>query len=182
MRGTGQSLYLPIAVVPLETVDEPAAEPALVVSVRRPMWPRRLPYGYVRGPGPVGVPVVHPAQGAVVRQIYLWYLQMGSIGAVLRELARHGMVGPTGRPWSRGTLHRVLTNALYAGYPRPAAAQYTNTPIVARHEFSSVQAQLLKASRQGRHAWYMRRLAAARRTAAAAVQLPAPAGPAPGNP
>ena len=72
--------------------------------------------------------VVVPDEAGRVRDIYALYLALGSLLPVVQELARRGWVNKAhavpegkarpGKPFTRTSLHQLLTNVLYAGKVR----------------------------------------------------------------
>ena len=80
----------------------------------------RVPYGYRVDPDrprdPTGVRM-DPAEGAVVLELFIRYLQPGAtLEGVVAALAREGVPTPHGRPqWSRSTLRWLLRNPVYLG-------------------------------------------------------------------
>jgi hypothetical protein len=83
----------------------------------------------IRAPGVFGPAwSVHPKEAARVRAIFELYLQHRSLEGSVRELARrrwrskrrHNQHGDTcgGRAFTRGSLHRLLTNVAYTGQVR----------------------------------------------------------------
>ena len=63
--------------------------------------------------------VLHPGppeEVEVVHQMYRWFVEDGfSEGPIVAELNRRGIKTDLGRPWTRGTVHEVLTNEKYIG-------------------------------------------------------------------
>lgn len=149
LRGTALQIQMPIAVALHSTSPEAPEERELVLAVWRP---RRLPYGYTYGPGPVRVPVPHPATAPHVRGIYNVFLRTRSISRIVKDLRSLGLRAPKGGPWSRTTVRDILTNPVYSGYPRAAALMTKTyrlpacTPVIARADFLAVQ-RLLRSSR-----------------------------------
>jgi site-specific DNA recombinase len=80
----------------------------------------RVPYGYRVDPDrprdPAGVRM-DPAQGAVVQDLFVRYLQPGAtLQAVVAALAREGIPTAHGRThWSRSSLRWMLSNPVYVG-------------------------------------------------------------------
>ena len=72
--------------------------------------------------------VIVPDEASRVRDIYALYLALGSLLPLTQELARRGWVNKAhampkgkarpGRPFTRTSLHQLLTNVLYAGKVR----------------------------------------------------------------
>ncbi|HEX6817953.1 MAG TPA: recombinase family protein, partial [Ktedonobacterales bacterium] len=80
----------------------------------------RVPYGYRVDPDrprdPAGVRI-DAAEGAVVQELFVRYLQAGAtLQAVVAALSREGVPTPHGRTqWSRSTLRWMLRNPVYLG-------------------------------------------------------------------
>jgi site-specific DNA recombinase len=80
----------------------------------------RVPYGYRVDPDrprdPQGMRM-DPAEGAVVQELFVRYLQPGAtLQGVVGALAREGVPTPHGRMhWSRSTLRWMLSNPVYLG-------------------------------------------------------------------
>lgn len=52
----------------------------------------------------------------IVRLIYQWFVEQGVVeGEIAQRLNAMGFLTDLGRPWSRGTVHEVLTNEKYIG-------------------------------------------------------------------
>ena len=52
----------------------------------------------------------------LVRQIYGWFVEQGvTEGDIAQRLNAMGVMADSGRPWSRATVHEVLTNEKYIG-------------------------------------------------------------------
>lgn len=52
----------------------------------------------------------------IVRQIYGWFVEQGvTEGDIAQRLNAMGVMADSGRPWSRATVHEVLTNEKYIG-------------------------------------------------------------------
>ncbi len=80
----------------------------------------RVPYGYRVDPDrprdPMGVRV-DPAQGAVIQELFVRYLEDGAtLGRVVAALEQQAMPTPHGRRhWSRSTLRWMLSHPVYLG-------------------------------------------------------------------
>jgi len=97
---------------------------------------------------------VNPKEAARVRAIFELYLQHGSLGATVRELARrrwrtrqrHNCDGDKcgGRPFTRPTLYRLLTNVTYTGKVRYQNEVYAgeHPALVPLETWQRVQDQL----------------------------------------
>ena len=70
-------------------------------------------YGYRLGAG--GLPVVEPAEAAVVQLIFRLYLSGLGCVQIARRLAELGHPSPAGRAWSSGQVSRMLANPAYRG-------------------------------------------------------------------
>ncbi len=57
-----------------------------------------------------------PEEVAVVERIYRWFIDDGlQESTIAARLNREGVLTDLGRPWTRGTVHEVLTNEKYVG-------------------------------------------------------------------
>ena len=75
--------------------------------------------------GPTGKLVVNEQEAALVRAVYGLYLRHETLALVVRELSRRGWVNKRwvtrkgrqrgGRPFTKSTLHKLLTNVTYVG-------------------------------------------------------------------
>lgn len=74
----------------------------------------RLPFGYRRGDRP-GEILVDPGQAAVVRRIFQSYAAGMGAQAIAAALNADGLTGYFGRPWSKGTIQKMLRNEAYTG-------------------------------------------------------------------
>jgi site-specific DNA recombinase len=80
----------------------------------------RVPYGYRTDPerprDPAGLRV-EEYEAAIVRQMFVWYLEQGeTLGGVARRLVAAGVLTPTGKAsWSRSTIRGILKNPAYVG-------------------------------------------------------------------
>jgi site-specific DNA recombinase len=80
----------------------------------------RTPYGYQADPDrprdPAGVQA-DEAQGAIVREMFAFYLQEGStLYGLVEHLHALGVASPTGKAyWSTATVRGILTNPTYTG-------------------------------------------------------------------
>lgn len=74
----------------------------------------RLPFGYRRGERP-GEVVVDPGQAAIVRRIFQSYAAGVGAQAIAAALNADGLTGYFGRPWSKGTIQKMLRNEAYTG-------------------------------------------------------------------
>jgi hypothetical protein len=95
--------------------------------------------------------VVNEAEAGIVRRIYREFLATGSIGAVWRYCARHGIRGKIhvsrngvvrgGAPIHRATVRSILCNPVYAGYVTHLGARYKaqHRPIVGTHMWAEVE-------------------------------------------
>ena len=105
--------------------------------------------------------VVNEPEAAQVRQIFRIYLDTGSLRAVLAELKTRGWTNKefltqggrsiAGRSFSKGTLHGLLTNEIYAGQMRvrDGAVQGQHDPIIEASVFAAVQERLRSNATQG---------------------------------
>jgi len=105
--------------------------------------------------------VVNAEEAARVRKMFEWYLRLGSLLPVVKELAKRGWTtkrwqtkaGATkgGAPFNKSNLHQLLTNPIYAGKVRHKTDLYDgeHEPIVSQEAFSKVQSQLHHNGRNG---------------------------------
>lgn len=113
--------------------------------------------------------VVNEAEAAIVREIVALYLKLGSLGALVSEVAARGWTNKAwtnklgkpagGAPFDKSTLRALLANPLYAGLircgdePRPAQ----HAAILDRATWDAVQARLAAKTREPprrpRRAW-----------------------------
>jgi site-specific DNA recombinase len=105
--------------------------------------------------------VVNAREAARIRDIFQLYLSLGSLLAVVDELARRGWRTKTwrtkrgktqgGRPFDKGSLYALLTNPLYIGQVRHKGEVYPgeHEPIVEAEVFHQAQATLQRNGRSG---------------------------------
>lgn len=80
----------------------------------------RVPFGYRTDPehprDPQGLRV-EEYEAAIVRQMFVWYLEQGAtLGTIARRLMEGGVLTPTGkRTWSRSTIRGIFKNPAYVG-------------------------------------------------------------------
>jgi len=98
--------------------------------------------------------VVNAVEAARVMQIFEWYIELGSLLSVLKEINSHGWtyktwVSKKGRPmgglsFDKSSLHRLLTNPVYIGKIRHKEEVYNgeHEPIVDAKLFDEVQQRL----------------------------------------
>ena len=103
--------------------------------------------------------VIHEEEAKRVRAIFALYLEAGSLSAAVRELRRRGWRNKRsmtrtgtprgGAPFTKGTLHYLLTNVTYIGQVkyRGEIHQGEQPAIVAKEVFQRVQG-LLAENRQ----------------------------------
>jgi hypothetical protein len=79
-------------------------------------------YGYRPVPGRLGEREVHDAQAAIVRRVFIEYVDGISPKRIARSLNQEGVAGPRGTAWSPSTIHGqprrgtgLLNNELYIG-------------------------------------------------------------------
>jgi site-specific DNA recombinase len=95
----------------------------IAASKQKGLWMGgTAPIGYV---GHARTLVIEQAHSELVVDIYQHYLALGSIRALKSALDAHGIQSPLrlrgsgnaygGKPFSRGNLHRILTNPVYTG-------------------------------------------------------------------
>ena len=100
--------------------------------------------------------VINHKEAAQVQNIFGLYLQLGGLVPVVEELARRGWVNKQwttrknvvrlGKPFNKGTLHYMLTNATYSGRVKfeDEIYQGEHEAIVSDEVFQRVQALLEK--------------------------------------
>jgi site-specific DNA recombinase len=105
--------------------------------------------------------VLNEDEAVQVRAIFQLYLQYQALLPVLQELARRGWMNKRwttragrlcgGRPFSKSTLHRLLTNPVYAGKVRYKDEIHDgeHPAIIDAETFQRVQALLLRNGRTG---------------------------------
>ncbi len=128
---------------------------------RRGKWTGgNLILGYDLQPGGSGL-VVNPAEADQVRAIFALYRELGSLHAVLVELERRGwrmkqwtnrqgnLVG--GGPFTRTTLHVLLSNAVYTGQIRHRGQLYPgdHAALLDPAVWMAVQKQLTRRGPKG---------------------------------
>jgi site-specific DNA recombinase len=124
----------------------------IAASKRRGIW--------VGGPVPLGYRaadkkvVLVPEEAATVRILFTRYLELGSIGALIKDLDRRGLRTKTSRlvdgrvrggiRFGTGALAHLLKNRFYIGeiVYRGATHQGGHQPIIERELFETVQARL----------------------------------------
>jgi site-specific DNA recombinase len=134
-----------------ETISERIAD-KLQASRRRGMWTGGRPIlGYDVVDKRL---VVNEPEAAQVREIYRLYLDSGSLRAVLAELKNRGWSNKDlrtqtgreiqGKAFSKSSLHRLLTNEIYAGQMRvrDGVVQGQHEPIIEAAVFAEVQERL----------------------------------------
>ena len=119
------------------------------------------PFGYDVAPKG-GSLVVNAAEADRVREIFRLYLDLGSLMPVVQELDRRGwhMKRWTtrgghergGAPFNKGTLHNLLTNAIYTGHVKFEGKLHDgeHERIIDDETFNRVQEQLNRNGRRGR--------------------------------
>jgi site-specific DNA recombinase len=133
----------------------------IAATRRKGKWAGGRPVlGYDREPGGRRL-VIHPDEGAQVRDIFALYLRHGSLLPVVKELARRGWVTKRwadqtgrvtgGKPFTRTSLYQLLTNPLYAGRVRYKAEVFPgeHPALVDPATFDRVQERLRANGAQG---------------------------------
>jgi len=105
--------------------------------------------------------VINAKEAVQVRKMFEWYLRLGSLLPVVKELAKRGWttkrwqtkagVSKGGAPFNKANLHQLLTNPVYAGKVRHKTNLYDgeHEPIISQEAFDRVQAQLHHNGRTG---------------------------------
>jgi DNA invertase Pin-like site-specific DNA recombinase len=137
----------------------------IAASKAKGMWMGGLaPLGYdIPAPGSRMLRV-NKTEAATVRNIFARYLELGSVHALQRKLAEHGVLSKRrvtaagkvtgGEPFSRGALFHLLRNRIYLGQivHRQVAHPGEHLAIVDEEVFARVQAMLDGNSRRRRAA------------------------------
>ncbi len=58
--------------------------------------------------------VIHEEEAQVIRQMFEWTASGIGVFTIIRRL-QEGVPGPWGRPWTQGTIRRILENEVYLG-------------------------------------------------------------------
>jgi site-specific DNA recombinase len=133
----------------------------MAATRRKGKWSGGLPVlGYDIDPQGYRL-VLNEDEAVQVRAIFHLYLQHQALLPVLQELEKRGWTNKRwttragrlcgGRPFSKSTLHRLLTNHVYAGKVRYKDEIHDgeHTAIIDMETFRSVQALLLRNGRTG---------------------------------
>tara|TARA_B100000678_G_scaffold291620_1_gene309905 strand:- start:3518 stop:5122 length:1605 start_codon:yes stop_codon:yes gene_type:complete len=128
----------------------------LAASKRKGMWMGGLePFGYRRHPDPKTQSlVIDDNEAAIVRELFSLYLDLGCTTKVEGEAFKLGYRsrcrefssgrGQGGQPFSRGYIHKILTNPIYLGKVRHKDKLYQgqHPPIIDENIWKKVQAGL----------------------------------------
>ncbi len=118
------------------------------------------PFGYDVAPKG-GSLVVNAAEADRIREIFRLYLNLGSLMPVVQELDRRGWYMKRwttrgghergGAPFNKGTLHNLLTNAIYTGHVKFEGKLHDgeHERIIDDETFNRVQDQLNRNGRGG---------------------------------
>ena len=100
--------------------------------------------------------IINDDESAVVRLIFMWYLQGKSIIGILKELEKRNIKSPTGKDkWPKRTIEVMLSNEKYKGSVRlldsvngdiEYLAKENNPPIISDEVFARVQKEKVKRS------------------------------------
>lgn len=105
--------------------------------------------------------VIDPDEASQVRAIFGLYLEHGSIRDVIAELNRRGWTGKAytgkkgqqivGYPYTKGSLHGLLTNVIYRGQTRTKSGVVpgVHAPIIDETTWTAVQEQLRNNGKRG---------------------------------
>lgn len=75
-----------------------------------------LVYGYDKIPGDYFNLTINPEEAAIVRQMYVWYVEEGYGGSRIADmLNRRGLKTKRNCNWSQAAVCRILTNPIYVG-------------------------------------------------------------------
>ena len=128
----------------------------------------KRPFGYqvVKAPGKGYTLQQIPEEAAVVRQVFSWYLSGIGCSQIANRLNTMGAATYSGKPWQSGTIRKMLTLPVYAGFvqwlkreakttiqngqrstTRPFSSRYIlakglHEPIVSKQDFDQVAAIL----------------------------------------
>jgi site-specific DNA recombinase len=112
----------------------------------------RVPFGYRPG-GKDGL-LVDPAQAVIVQRIFTEYNAGKSQRQIARDLTRDGIPAKYGRPWTQGSISKLLANPVYSGTVRLNGESYdgTHKPLVdaATWRKASQMRQAATVTRRGR--------------------------------
>ncbi len=88
------------------------------------------PYGYAyQGDSIMGRNVVVvPEEAMVVKKIFDWYLELGSLQKVTDRLIAEGITTRRGKNFSRQAIHHILTNPFYIGQIVHNRYEYVTVP------------------------------------------------------
>lgn len=111
-----------------------------------------LPLGYVKGPD--GRYAIDQEEAAIVREIFSKVLDGVPYISIANELNGRGIKTKQGKPWNKGSFHRMITNDVYIGTYRHSGYVKENgaPPIITQEVFYAMQKHLeTKKSPRGRH-------------------------------
>ena len=108
-----------------------------------------VPPGYCKDYSPTaipGVPILDPDQAPLVSKAFELALEGLTLRTILIRVQSLGLTGRDGKPISRATLARILTNPFYAGYIRYEGKLYPGLHqlLVSEAHFKRVQFLLMK--------------------------------------
>src|SRR4051794_4739090 len=113
----------------------------------------RVPYGWIREPGPDGAvrEVVVPEQAAGIRRITAGLLAGESLRSITAALNAEGVPSPTGKPWAKGMVRALVLRERNAGL-RVHRGQVVGDgawePILDRGRFEQLRAVLADPARK----------------------------------
>jgi hypothetical protein len=118
----------------------------IAASKRKGLW--------VGGPIPLGYQsenkklVMVEQEAALVRHIYQRYLELGSIGLLVEDLARSGIKTRKGGAFTVGPIAHMLKNRFYIGEVvyRGTTSRGEHPPLIDKALFKAVQAKLEEAA------------------------------------
>ena len=112
-----------------------------------PTGPR--PFGYQRERNKL---LIEPAEAAVIRKAADAVLAGQTFESIIRDLAGAGVVGRSGKPFARRTLHGILTSPTIAGCREVAPGRFVQStewePVLDRPKWEAVRAVLLDPARR----------------------------------
>jgi site-specific DNA recombinase len=119
-------------------------------------------YGYKRiGSGKDGYLVIDESQARIVRKVFQWYSNGGTIRGIVKKLNAQREVTKRGKPWGQGQIQDMLSSAEYIGQFHYSGI-VTNLPglaIIDKRLFDDAQIRLERnrelARRNGRHEYLL---------------------------
>jgi site-specific DNA recombinase len=93
--------------------------------------------------------VIEDNEAAIVRMIFLRFLEVGSVALLAKEIAADGIRGRRGKPLNKGSLYKLLANRTYIGEVTHKNAVYPgqHAPIISRKLWDKVRSILHESPR-----------------------------------